>query len=113
MSLAEATTELPEFHLGDRLRKARQHKGLEQRDMATAFGVSSGTISNWEAGSQPTRGGWNTMTVVTKWSELTGVPQEWLLGLNIRWNFSDAGHRHLSAVPDAMGQMVLPDPAFV
>jgi DNA-binding XRE family transcriptional regulator len=38
------------FHFGDRLRKARRAAGLGQKEVAEAIGVSTATVSNWEAG---------------------------------------------------------------
>ena len=63
--------------LGDRLRKAREHAGLHQQQMAAAFGVTSGTISNWERGRGYPRG--DQFDIVRKWSVLTGVSESWLL----------------------------------
>lgn len=78
MSLAEEApiSPVPEFHLGDRLRKARVLADLDQRDMAEAFGVSNGTISNWEAGTVQPR---NLLKMVDRWSSLTGVSAAWIL----------------------------------
>jgi len=67
---------VPEFTFGDRLRNAREIAGLEQRDMAEKFGVSSGSVSNWEKGvSQPR----DVFAVAAVWADVTGVQRHWLL----------------------------------
>jgi transcriptional regulator with XRE-family HTH domain len=63
--------------LGDRLRKAREHAGLDQQLMAKVFGVTSGTISNWQRGRGYPRG--DQGEICEKWSKLTGVGAEWLI----------------------------------
>lgn len=86
MSLAEAQSSsgmVPEWTVGDRLMKARQHAGLTQEQMATAISnemgstVSKQRISNWETDTnQPRR----FIDVVDAWSRITGVDQAWILG---------------------------------
>lgn len=85
MSLAEVATDgaIPEWTIGDRMTKARQHAGLTQEQMAKAIStqlgqsISKQRISNWETGSnQPRR----FIDVVEAWSDVTGVDQAWLLG---------------------------------
>lgn len=86
MSLAEAQPaigEVPEWTVGDRLMKARQHAGLTQEQMANAISVemdvtvSKQRISNWETDTnQPRR----FIDVVGAWSRITGVDQAWILG---------------------------------
>ena len=68
------------FTLGDRLRKARIHAELEQEDMAKKFGVTTGTISNWETGRGQPR---NLPHVLEVWEDLTGVSAQWLM---FGWN---------------------------
>lgn len=64
---------VPEFTLGDRLRKARELTGLDQGPFGKELDVSRATISNSERGeSKPTR------IVMRQWALRTGVPLEWL-----------------------------------
>ena len=74
----QAISEVPEWTFGDRLRKAREHRKMEQSEMADALGVSRAVVSKWERGSQPR----NLFEVVQRWSEVTGVPAQWLLGVS-------------------------------
>lgn len=66
----------PEFGLGDRLRKAREHAGFkEQRPFAAVLGISQKSVSNYEAGrTTPNR------PVLREWARITRVRLEWLLG---------------------------------
>lgn len=73
---------IPVWTFGDRLRKAREDAGIDQETMAAHFGVSSGTISNWErSGTIPRKLG--HIGVAQKWEEVTGVPADWLLGVQM------------------------------
>ena len=65
------------FTMGDRLRKSREHAGLEQKELAKIFGVTSGTISNWERGRGYPRG--DQADICEKWAQLTGVSAQWLM----------------------------------
>jgi transcriptional regulator with XRE-family HTH domain len=69
---------IPQWTYGERLRKARADAGLEQEEMASRLGVSTGTISNWELGRTQGR---KMLTRVEEWAEITGVPAAWLLGI--------------------------------
>jgi transcriptional regulator with XRE-family HTH domain len=65
---------IPQFSVGDRLRKARELTGLDQGQFADEIGVSRGTIYNYENGrSQPKK------VVLLAWQMRTGVPIEWLM----------------------------------
>ncbi len=66
-----------DWTLGDRLRKAREHAGLHQKDMAKAFGVTAKAISNWEHGRGSPRG--DQGELCEKWGKLTGVDAGWLM----------------------------------
>ena len=69
------TVHIPEWTLGDRLRKAREDAGFSQDELATAVKVSRATISNAEVGARvPLR------VTIAAWAEATGVPESWLLG---------------------------------
>lgn len=77
---------IPEWTLGDRLRKARERTGLNQENFAKALGVGGrSTVANWETDHTKPR-----PLVVREWSRLTDVPEWWLWG------------------PDAPADLVLP-----
>ena len=72
MSIQTAGT-VPTFTLSDRLRKAREHAGLEQAELADKIGVSRNTIGNAERGQRSVR-----KIVVNAWAMATGVSRHWL-----------------------------------
>lgn len=64
---------IPQWTLGDRLRKARQTTGLTTREFAQKIGVSQATITNAENDHHAVR-----RITLNAWSLATGVPLEWL-----------------------------------
>ena len=64
---------VPEWTMADRLRKARESAGLEQRELAADIGVSRNTVHNYERGRVVPR-----RPVVLAWAIRTGVPVSWL-----------------------------------
>lgn len=65
---------VPEFTIGDRLRKAREVTGLDQEQFALAIGVSRGTVSNYEGGTTT-----HLKPIVLKqWALHAGVLLEWI-----------------------------------
>lgn len=64
---------IPEWTLGDRLRKAREAAGFEQQELAQMIGVARNTVSNAEKGKRAPR-----QIVLNQWSLATGVPVQWL-----------------------------------
>ena len=65
---------VPAWTVSDRLRKAREYAGLEQRQLAERSGLSRQTVSNAERGVvTPQR------TTMRLWAEVTGVPLSWLV----------------------------------
>lgn len=67
---------VPEWTLGDRLAKARNRAGLEQKHMARMFACSTAAVSAWERDENQPR----TMLEVAKaWAKETNVPLDWLL----------------------------------
>lgn len=71
-SLSPAGT-IPEWTLGDRLRKAREHAGLNQMQMAKEIGIHRASVVNYEIGrTKPSR------PVILSWALRCGVPFEWL-----------------------------------
>lgn len=63
---------LPSFTLRDRLRKAREHAGLMQADLAAQIGISTVSLSRYESGVRKIPD-----SIVEPWAEATGVPAEW------------------------------------
>jgi transcriptional regulator with XRE-family HTH domain len=66
---------VPQWTMGDRLRKAREEAGLSQVELAIQIGVARNTIGNHELGvgaRGPQR------VVLNAWAAATGVPVEWL-----------------------------------
>lgn len=62
----------PTWTLQDRIRKARDHAGLNQAALADAIGVSTNSVNRWEKGDRnPTE---ESLKAI---SEATGVPVEW------------------------------------
>ena len=67
MTIAMGTGRIPEWSLGDRVRKAREWAELDQVQLAEATGISRTTISNYERDA-------------TAASRATGVDIRWLRG---------------------------------
>ena len=65
--------EVPAWTVADRLRKAREHAGLEQAQLAADLGVSRNTVGNYEGGKVTPR-----RPVLVSWALRTGVPLSWL-----------------------------------
>ena len=65
---------IPHFTIYDRLRKARETAGLDQKDLAERIGISRTSVSSYEAGriSKPRQ------IVLNAWSLATGVPVQWI-----------------------------------
>lgn len=76
MTASTVTPAIPQWTLGDRLRKAREHAGMEQGELAHRIGVSRGTVSNYELGrgQRPPK-----VVVLRAWAHECGVPYEWLV----------------------------------
>lgn len=65
--------DIPVWTLPDRLRKARQHAGLRQADIAPLLFVGRSTIAAWENGvHQPGE------LQLMRWSDVTDVPLPWI-----------------------------------
>lgn len=65
---------VPAWSVADRLRKAREHAGLDQRQLAARAGISRGTVSNAERGV-----GIPNLTTLLAWAHATDVDVAWLL----------------------------------
>lgn len=64
---------VPEWSLGDRLRKARTLTGMTVAEFADAIGVSDKTINNAEGDKRAVR-----RITLNAWAMATGVSLEWL-----------------------------------
>jgi len=63
----------PEFHAGDRLRKAREVAGMDRQTLASRIDVHRQSVQRYEEGLAKPRG-----PVITAWAMATGVRREWL-----------------------------------
>lgn len=67
---------VPQFTLGDRLRKAREYSGMEMQDLAAEIDIHRQTVARYESGqATPKR------HVVLSWSLVTGVDLDWIQGV--------------------------------
>lgn len=67
----------PVFGIGDRIRKARQNVGLDQKDIAEAAGVSRPLVSRWERDLAVP-----DLKQAVAIAELTGTSLVWIAGLD-------------------------------
>ena len=113
MSTQTTAGTVPEWTLGDRLRKARAITGMTTREFAERIGVSHGTITNAEGDKRAVR-----PITIKAWALATGVDAHWLeTGVvagdggpegdiptepltfgSEGWEFESLRARHLSAV---------------
>src|SRR5438128_7623407 len=75
-------TAVPVWTFGERMRKARETAGLDRETMAERIGVSPEAIRKWEYDRAKPR---DVLEIARKWAEVTGVPDAWLLGVNLGW----------------------------
>lgn len=64
---------IPEWTMGDRLRKAREDAGLSQAELADRIGISRNTVGNAEIGDRTP-----LLVTLRAWADVTSVPVEWL-----------------------------------
>lgn len=75
MTEATSPATVPTWTLGDRMRKAREHAGLKQTELAAEIGIGRSSIINYESDrAQPPR------PVLVAWALRCAVPYEWLTG---------------------------------
>ncbi|WP_407922324.1 helix-turn-helix domain-containing protein [Agromyces humi] len=65
---------IPVWTLADRLRRAREHAGLEQRELAAKAGISRATISNAERGANTPQ-----TATIQRWAKACEVDLAWVL----------------------------------
>lgn len=64
---------IPEFTIGDRLRKAREFAGMDMNELAAAIEIHRQTVARYETGvAAPKR------YVLLSWSLATGVDMDWI-----------------------------------
>lgn len=68
------TLHIPKWTTGDRMRKSREDLGLSQQEFADVSGISVASIRGYETDVRLPR-----PIYMRVWSQLTGVPVEWLL----------------------------------
>jgi transcriptional regulator with XRE-family HTH domain len=79
MATPQPAAGIPAWTVGDRLRKAREHAGLKQSDLANEIGISRASAVNYESGRyEPHR------PVILAWSDVCAVPFEWLCHGDLR-----------------------------
>jgi transcriptional regulator with XRE-family HTH domain len=64
---------IPDWTLGDRLRKAREARGLSQTELSEMADISRRSISKYEADEAMPR-----RPQLLAWAMATGVPTDWL-----------------------------------
>lgn len=64
---------IPEFTLGDRLRKAREFAGIDMRDLAQMIDIHRQSVARYEQGQAIPR-----RPVMLSWAISTGVSLEWI-----------------------------------
>jgi transcriptional regulator with XRE-family HTH domain len=72
---SRAAGDRPKWRLSDRIRRAREHAGLEQRELAERAGLSPATVSAAETGRAAPHQ--STLRLI---AAATGVSFDWLCG---------------------------------
>lgn len=94
----------PAWTFQDRLRKAREHAGMTQSELAEATGVSLNSLNRYEKGQRSPGG-----EIVKSISDATGVPLEWFYTDTETANASpDAVHAKLTVEWTPEGIKVAP-----
>ena len=73
MNVAPSASHIPEWTVGERLRKAREDSGLSQEDLGREISVSKRQIVYYENDSKTPKHGEFLL-----WQMITRVPAEWL-----------------------------------
>lgn len=68
----------PEWTLGDRIRRARRHAGMDRLELAEKLGVSRASVGLWENDEHRPK---NVLETLEKIAEATGVDRDWLYGV--------------------------------
>lgn len=100
MSNADPSGNIPEFTLGDRLRKARKFGNVDVDELATILEVSDRTIRNYENEITPVK-----RKDVVLWAMRCGVNADWLwTGIARRDGDGDDGATVTMREPARFGQ---------
>lgn len=70
---------IPQWTLGDRLRKIRTSAGMSQEEFAAQLQVTASAYSHWESDRTTPR---NVVTIAQRLEMMTGVPAAWILGIS-------------------------------
>ncbi|WP_175280155.1 helix-turn-helix domain-containing protein [Prescottella equi] len=68
----------PVWSFGDKMRKARQTIGMDQREFAAQLGVKAGSLAGWETDRTKPR---DVVAVAKRVELLTHIPAAWILGI--------------------------------
>lgn len=79
LSTSDPAMTIPTWTFGDRLRKARRFRGMDQRTLAQYFDVSPSMIGLWEKNRHLPR---NIAQCAQELQQILRVPAWWLLGLS-------------------------------
>lgn len=101
---------IPQWTLGDRLRKIRRHAGIGQTEFAQTLGTNQKTYASWETDKSAPR----DVVAVAKRIELsTGVPAAWTLAINVppgsgvdQESITGRFHRQSSSTGGAAAQVI-------
>lgn len=74
MSTQPTAGGVPEWTVGDRLRKAREMAHMEKEQLADLIGVSRGTVANYESGATRHM----KPIVLRAWAVATGASLHWI-----------------------------------
>ena len=77
--LPDLSASIPQWTIGDRLRKIRTTHGYTQGDFATLIGATKSAIAQWETDRTRPR---DLRAVAIRIELAIGVPAWWTLGLN-------------------------------
>ncbi|WP_373428396.1 helix-turn-helix domain-containing protein [Rhodococcus sp. SORGH_AS_0303] len=77
-SAVRVGTTIPEWTLADRFRKAREHAGLSQIELAQAMEVGRSAVARIEQGTATPK-----RPVALAWAFATGVDWDWLMGVEV------------------------------
>lgn len=75
MSESNGSEVVPDWTLGDRIRKARRHGDMGQVELAEKLGIGHTRLANWERGAQPR----DLVQTCRNIADATGVSFLWLL----------------------------------
>lgn len=83
----QTASNIPQWSLGDRLRKAREDAGIKQDEMARRLAKSRGAVSGWESDLHRP-----DVLAIRAWAHESGVPVWWLLGQEPTDRAASAGY---------------------